>query len=169
MARRHIHYEAAFEDFVRSRGWPYLPVDEQKKAIFSGARIKSFDFLVYPTAGKGWLVDIKGRQFPYDLPGGKRYWENWVTRDDLEGLRRWEGVFGPDFEPLLVFVYWLREGYFPDTSADIHVFRDQSYAFMAVSASEYSAHARERSPKWNTLSVPMRTFKSLVRPIQAAG
>ena len=46
--RRHIHYEAAFEDYLRSRGWPYLPVDEHRKAIFSGARIKSFDFLVYP-------------------------------------------------------------------------------------------------------------------------
>ena len=47
MTQRHIHYEAAFEDYLRSRGWPYIPVDEQKKAIFAGARIKSFDFLVY--------------------------------------------------------------------------------------------------------------------------
>ena len=56
MAQQHIHYEAAFQDFLRSRGWPYLPIDEQKKAIFSGARVKSFDFLVYPPGGKAWLV-----------------------------------------------------------------------------------------------------------------
>ena len=53
MARRHNHYEAAFEDYLRSRGWPYLPVDEQKKAIFAGARVKSFDFLVYRTGAMG--------------------------------------------------------------------------------------------------------------------
>jgi hypothetical protein len=40
MAHRHVHYEAAFEDYIRSRGWPYIPVDEQKKEIFSGAGMK---------------------------------------------------------------------------------------------------------------------------------
>ena len=47
MTRRHIHYEAAFEDYLRSEGIAYVAVDEQEKAIFSGARVKSFDFLLY--------------------------------------------------------------------------------------------------------------------------
>ena len=95
MARRHNHYEAAFEDYVRSRGWPYLPVDEQKKAIFAGARVKSFDFLVYrPGQENAWLVDVKGRKFPYQVNGQKRYWENWVTREDLDGLSQWQVVGG---------------------------------------------------------------------------
>lgn len=88
MARRYIHYEAAFEDYVRSQGWPYVPVDEKKKAIFSGAKVKSFDFIVYPPGRRAWLVDVKGRKFPYETSGGRHYWENWVTREDLEGLRR---------------------------------------------------------------------------------
>ena len=58
---RHIHYEAAFEDYLRSRGIPYVPVDETRKAIFSGTRIKSFDFLIYPPESKPWIVDVKGR------------------------------------------------------------------------------------------------------------
>ncbi len=165
MARPHIHYEAAFEDYIRSRGWPYLPVDEHKKAIFAGARIKSFDFLVYRPGKKPWLVDIKGRKFPYDGKGSKRYWENWVTRDDLEGLQKWEGVFGQDFETGLVFVYWLVGPSDREPSTDIHVFRNECYAFLWISALDYAAHARQRSPKWDTLTVPSRTFRRLVRPL----
>ncbi len=165
MARRHIHYEAAFADYVRSRGWPYIPVDEQKKAIFSGVRIKSFDFLVYPPNEKAWLVDVKGRKFPYDSKGGKRYWENWVTRDDLEGLRRWEEVFGDGFEPVLVFVYWLLGLPKREPTSEVHVFRNEYYAIMPISALDYAAHARTRSPKWDTVTVPNRKFRSLIRAI----
>lgn len=165
MAQRHIHYEAAFEDYIRSRGWPYVPVDEQKKAIFSGARIKSFDFILYPPNQKAWLVDVKGRKFPYDGKGGRRYWENWVTRDDLEGLRRWRGVFGDRYEPMLVFAYWLLAGPQHEPTPEVHVFRNEYYAFLAVSASEYEAHARTRSPKWGTVTVPVRSFRELVTPV----
>lgn len=165
MAQRHIHYEAAFEDYIRSRGWPYVPVDEQKKAIFAGSRVKSFDFIVYPPGEKAWLVDIKGRKFPYEGKGGRRYWENWVTREDLEGLRQWEGVFGDGFEPVLVFVYWLLGGPDRDPTGDVHVFRNEVYAFLVVSASEYQRHARMRSAKWNTVTVPRSAFRRLVSPI----
>lgn len=166
MAHRHNHYEAAFEDFVRSRGWPYLPVDEQKKAIFAGARIKSFDFLVYPPGRAAWLTDVKGRKFPYDSESGKRYWENWVTREDLEGLHRWEDVFGNGFEPVFVFLYWLLDATLPPPTPDVHAFRGRHYAIAWVSASDYAVHARTRSPKWDTVNVPTRLFRSLIRPIE---
>ena len=41
MADRTIHYEAAFEAFLRSRGIPYVAVDEAKKALFADAKLKS--------------------------------------------------------------------------------------------------------------------------------
>ncbi len=165
MAQRHNHYEAAFKDYVRSRGWPYVPVDEQKKAIFSGARIKSFDFLVYRPGHKAWIVDIKGRKFPYTGKSGRRYWENWVTREDLRGLRHWESVFGDEFEPGLMFVYWLVGPPSHEPTADIHVFKNKCYAFLWVRASDYAAHARQRSPKWDTVSVPSKIFRRLAQPL----
>ncbi len=165
MVRRHIHYEAAFEDYIRSRGWAYVPVDEQKKAIFAGARVKAFDFLVYPPGETAWLVDVKGRKFPYEAKGGKRYWENWVTKADLEGLQRWNEVFGPGFEPVLVFVYWLVGDHRREPTGNAHAFRGEYYAFLRVSASEYAAHACQRSPKWETVSVPTRAFRKLAHPI----
>ncbi len=169
MALRHNHYEAAFEDYVRSRGWPYLPVDEHRRALFAGVRVKSFDFLVYPPGQNAWLVDIKGRKFPYQGKNGRRFWENWVTREDLDGLGRWQGVFGDGFEPVLVFVYWLLGLRAQQPSSEIHVFRDQCYALLFVPVSQYAAHARNRSPKWNTVTVPTRSFRGLVSSIRPAG
>jgi len=163
MARRFNHYEAAFEDYVRSRGWPYVPVDETKKAIFAGNRIKSFDFLVYPPAEKPRLVDVKGRKFPYQGSGGRRFWENWVTRDDLDGLGQWDLVFGDGFEPGLMFVYWITDPSVREPSREVHVFRQRVYAFLWVPAREYAAHARLRSPKWNTLTMPARQFRQVAR------
>ena len=169
MTQRHIHYEAAFEDFLRSRGWPYVPVDEQRKAIFSGARVKSFDFLVYPPGEKAWLVDVKGRKFPYEINGTKRYWENWVTRDDLEGLSRWKDVFGDDFEAVLVFAYWLVGSGGREPTAEQHPFRGEYYAFLWIPAARYAEQARTRSPKWDTVSMPGAAFRGQVSVLGHTG
>ena len=92
MANRDNHYEAAFEAYLRSRGVPYVAVDEAKRSLLSnGASIKSLDFIVSggvdisvcPAAGGNvcstrpitWLVDVKGRRFPSgDVQ--KQYWKN---------------------------------------------------------------------------------------------
>ncbi len=168
MTRRHIHYEAAFEDYLRSQGLPYIAVDEKKKAIFSGARIKSFDFLLYCPDSPVWLVDVKGRKFPYDGTGGKRYWENWVTRDDLEDLTRWQDTFGSGFEAVFVFAYWLTGSGERLPTAYVHTFRDEHYCFLVTRVEEYAEHCRERSPKWDTVTVSAPKFRELARPIQEA-
>ena len=38
---------------------------------------------------------------------GRRPWENWVTTDDLDGLARWQEMFGPGFRAILAFAYAL--------------------------------------------------------------
>ena len=167
MSRRHIHYEAAFEDYLRSQGTPYLPVDEQKRAIFSGAKVKSFDFLIYRPNGCTCLIDVKGRKFPSGSARSRRYWENWITQDDLDGLGKWQDVFGRGFEAALVFAYWLVGT--PDRypTVRIHPFRGQYYAFMYIPLDAYRRHCRVRSPKWKTVTVPGRTFREVAVPIQS--
>ena len=162
MARRSVHYEAAFEDYLRSRGWPYVAVDEAKKAIFADAAIKSFDFLVYSSSGPNLLVDVKGRKFPDSgagkRRGGSRAWENWITRQDVEGLAEWEKVFGEDFSAVLVFAYWLQGPPQRAPFQDVHVFRQKHYAFLAVPLADYVSAARPRSAKWRTIAVPTSVF-----------
>ena len=166
MTRRHIHYETAFEDYLRSRGIPYVPVDEHKKVIFAGGRVKSFDFLVYREGGRKWLVDVKGRKYPYDTQSSKRYWENWITRADIEGLASWQEVFGDGFQAVLVFAYWLTGDDERLPTPHVHTYGGQRYAFLCVPLDAYRSHCRPRSPKWDTVALPTAVFRRLAKPIQ---
>jgi hypothetical protein len=168
MAQRSVHYEAAFEDYLRSRGLPYVPVEESKKAIFGQISLKSFDFVVYSEQGPNLLVDVKGRKFPDATPGRKRggkAWENWITRDDVEGLADWQSVFGEGFRAVLVFAYWLQGPPQRSPFADVHFYRSNHYAFVAVSLEDYVSLARPRSQKWQTLAVPAKTFSQTAADI----
>ena len=169
MAQRSVHYEAAFEDYLRARGWPYIAVDEAKKAIFAGTAVKSFDFLVYSSTGPNILADIKGRKFPDSIPGRKRgasrAWENWVTRDDVQSLQEWEKVFGPGFVSVLIFAYWLQGPPQRSPFQDVHLFRQKHYAFVAIGLADYVTMARPRSAKWQTINVPAAAFARQVRDV----
>src|SRR5436190_23360338 len=103
MANRDNHYEAAFEQFLRSRQIPYVAVDEAKRSLFGDGSIKSLDFIVSAADGTSWLVDVKGRRFPSGHQ--KQYWKNWSTQDDLRSLAQWEKLFGERFGALFVFAY----------------------------------------------------------------
>src|SRR5512141_2066258 len=91
------HYEAAFEDYLRRQGLPYIAVDEAKKALFAGAKLKSFDFVVYRPQGQNLLVDVKGRKLVPAKRGGTSAFQNWATREDIDDLRQWQEIFGDGF------------------------------------------------------------------------
>ena len=164
MTRRSVHYEAALEDYLRSRGTPYVALDETRRVIFSGARIKSFDFLIYPASGPNLITDVKGRKFPYTSGSSHRYWENWVSRADLEGLTEWEHAFGAGYQAVLIFTYLLSgpEDRWPQ--GPVYPFRGKQYAFLSVGLAEYARQVRTRSSKWNTVPVPGKACREMVRP-----
>jgi len=174
MANRKVIYEACFEDYLRTAGVPYVAVDEAKKALFAGVRLKSFDFVVYSASGTNLLVDVKGRRFPYERAGSprgeagsRRRLENWTTREDLESLAQWEEVFGSGFAGLLAFCYHLMRPEAAEAFEVVHLFRGEYYALVGVYRDAYAAAARPRSRAWDTVSVPTRTFRELARPIRA--
>lgn len=162
--KSHIDYEAAFEDYVRSRGIPCVPVEESKKATFRDAKLKSFDFIVYSSQATNWLVDIKGRRWAARSATSKPTWENWVTEADLNGLRSWENVFGDDFRGLLVFAYRIESANSPPPEIT-HIFREHRYVFAGVPIVAYAERARTRSPKWGTVNLSVRDFAECVRPV----
>lgn len=167
MANRKVVYELCFEDYLRAAGVPYVAVDEAKKALFAGVRLKSFDFVVYSAAGDNLLVDVKGRKFPYKRSGSRRYWENWTTRDDLRSLERWESVFGSGFAGLLVFCYHLTEPEAVDRFDDVHLFQGEYYGLAGVYRRVYAGGCRTRSKAWDTVSVPTGAFREMLRPVTA--
>lgn len=181
MANRDNHYEAAFEEFLRTRGVPYVAVDEAKRSLMSdGASIKSLDFIVSggvdpsdntktgeDACRKGpisWLVDVKGRRFPSgDVQ--KQYWKNWSTRDDLRSLAQWEELFGASFRGLFVFAYDVLGDRAPLPAEELFEFRGNLYGFIAVPLSDYAAYAQPISPRWDTWAMPAGEFRRLARPL----
>src|SRR5687767_11037653 len=140
MADRSVHYEAAFEAFLRHNGIPYVAVDEAKKAIFANAKLKSFDFVVYSKNGPNLLVDVKGRQMR-DTKSPRRSFESWTTERDISDLMEWERVFGEGFKAILSFIYWIEQPLAPSHDG-MFEHRERWYLLMGIDLAEYRNHMR---------------------------
>ena len=166
MADRSVHYEAAFEAFLRHRGIPYVAVDEAKKALFANAKLKSFDFVVYSKNGPNLLIDVKGRQArSRGSPGARGSFETWATEQDVNDLMQWEQVFGEGYKAVLTFIYWIDPPLAPEPGMYCH--KGRWYLLMGVDLVEYRNHMRRRSAKWETVCLPAEDFRSLARPIES--
>lgn len=164
MANRANHYEAAFEAFVRSLRVPCVAIDEAKRALFGQEGVKNPDFLLYPQGGRNLVVEVKGKLGRNAR--GRRPWENWVTIDDLDGLARWESLFGPGFQALLAFVYAEPAPAFGRPPGDgAFAFRNRLYRFWAVGLDDYVAHLRSRGPAWKAVAMARAEFRRRVRPL----
>lgn len=163
MADRKVHYEAAFEGFLREHGIPYVAVDEARKAMFSSAALKSFDFVVYSKSGPNLLVDVKGRQLRAKN-GRCGSFQTWATEQDVNDLLQWQQVFGNDFKAVLMFVYWIDPPLVSEPG--MFCFRDRWYWLLGVDLCEYQEHMRRRSAKWETVALPQQEFRSLARPVE---
>lgn len=185
--RRH-HYEQAFEAYLRARRIPYVAVSEARKALLpegavdagfshpsGAASLKNFDVVVYGE-GSNLLVEVKGRRLgrprmgKTGVPGkASARMECWATLDDIESLRRWGELFGPGFEPALVFVYWC-ETLPPDALfEEIFEHAGRWYAIRAVAVKEYAAAMKLRSPRWRTVHVSPKVFEELSGPLAGVG
>lgn len=164
---RNNHYEAAFEAYLRDARLAYVAVDEAKRATLDDEPVKSVDFIVH--GASKLLIDVKGRKFP----GGSEQkptfsWQNWSTRDDVEGLERWEQQFGPGYLGLLVFMYHVLPVVdLPLGTVDLWHWRGRRYLLRAVAAGEYRLSMRVRSPRWGTVHLPGAAFQQAVRPFRA--
>jgi hypothetical protein len=165
MANRANHYEAAFEAYVRALRVPCVAVDEAKRALQGDDGLKNPDFLLYPRLGPNLVVEVKGKRGKNAL--GRRRWENWVTTDDLDGLARWQEMFGPGFRALLAFAYAEVPQPFPLPRGDgAFAFRNRDYRFWAVELDDYLAHLRSRGPAWKAVAMARAAFRRRVRPLQ---
>jgi hypothetical protein len=157
-----LHYEGAFEDYLRRKGLPYIAVDEAKKALFSGAKLKSFDFVVYRPEGKNLLVDVKGRA----CRAGSASLQNWTTREDIDDLRQWQDIFGDGFSAVFLFMYHWPDR--PETAPfkDLFQFQEKWYSMMAISVGDYREQMKARSAAWGTVHLPTKEFKRLAKPFE---
>jgi hypothetical protein len=159
------HYEAAFESYLRERRLCYVAVDESRRALLGDSTVKSLDFIVHGGEGARLLVDVKGRRFPGGPDQKRRIWECWAEQDDVSGLLRWEELFGPGYQGLLVFTYHILPCVeLPEDTEDLWTWRGRRYLLRAVAVGDYRRHMRVRSPRWKTYDLPGKVFRALVRP-----
>lgn len=166
---RSNHYERAFEEYLRAIRQPYIAVDEQRRTLVdetAGSSLKSLDFIVPGAAGCQYLVDIKGRRFPSGERTSGGRWENWCTREDPASLLHWESLFGPGYRGLLVFAYDVWTPRAALEFDELFEWRDHQYAFVGIAADDYDRLDRQRSPKWQTVSLPGRLFRGFARPFR---
>ena len=173
MAQRRFHYDAAFEHYLRANAIPYVAVDEAKRALTGGRAaamkgraggLKSFDFVVYREAGPNLLIDVKGRKH-----AGRtgRAMQNWVTRDDVTSLNKWAEIFGEGFVPAFAFLFWCDRQPPDALFLDVYQHGERWYAVLAVTLDDYARHMKDRSAKWDTVSVPAADFDRIARPMGA--
>jgi hypothetical protein len=165
---RSNHYEAAFEAYLQAHRLCYVAVDETRRSQYGDKRMKSLDFIVYAENGVRLVLDVKGHRFP----GGparkpRSVWECWCLSEDVDGLERWADLSGPGYVGLLVFVYHvLPVVELPEDTVDLWTWRGRRYLARAVAVEEFREHMRVRSPRWQTVDLPVAAFRSLVRPMQ---
>ncbi len=175
---------------------PYVAVDEARKALVPEgetlkvmrrelegaarpAALKSFDFVIYGQ-GSNLLVEVKGRRIArrtlalaaqgelLRAPTRGRL-ESWVTLEDIESLGAWGKLFGPEFSPAFVFVYWCDEQPPDVLFEEIFTHRGRWYALRAISLTDYAGAMRTRSTRWRTVHLPSAAFDRLSHPFAPPG
>lgn len=152
------HYEKAFESWLKDNGIQYLAVDQQKRTAFSRSKIKSFDFLFYSPDKRGYIAEIKGRKF-----NGKSFMAfgklpNWVTLDDITGLKNWIKIFS-GYLGLFIFAYSLENIDVDTDGREIYECGGKRYVFVVISLVDYLNGATVRSKKWKTLHLAAEYYK----------
>jgi hypothetical protein len=170
MANSSNHYEAAFADWLRVRGIPFIAIDEHARpptcdaagidAGLNRKSLKSPDFLVGSPGPRYWLVDVKGRRFPT----GASYWKNWSTSDELESMAVWEELLGRQFCSLLVFAYNVVGDVAPLAPDELFEHRGALYGFVGIRLDHYASWSRPLSARWGTVTVPTAKFRALAQP-----
>ncbi|MEM2934634.1 MAG: HYExAFE family protein [Methanocellales archaeon] len=163
----HSHYELMFESFLREQQFLYIAINEAKRPIFKGEKVKNFDFIVVSKYGKLILMDIKGKQFPYESKLGKNYWENWVGLDDVKFLKMWAEIFNTT--GIIVFPYLIKYKEDEKSFKDIFKFKGNSYGIVAIEVNEYHKNSKPRSKAikgtFNAISISRELFSKLAKPI----
>lgn len=187
MAQRRHHYEHAFEAYLRAKRVPYVAVDEARKALIPEgealkvavkdaagherhAALKSFDFVIYGQ-GSNLLVEVKGRKLARrSLSAQSRgRLESWVTAEDIESLTAWGRLFGPEFSPSFVFIYWCDEQPPDALFEEVVEHRGKWYALRAISLHDYRSAMKLRSQRWGTVDLPAAAFDRLSTPFTWPG
>lgn len=160
------HYERAFENWLIDNHIQYIAVDEQKRAAFGRCKIKSFDFLLFPNNQQVIIAEVKGRAFKGTSFAKLTGFECWVTAEDIDGLTKWQEVFGQGHSAVFIFAYKIENIDVDFDGRDVYDFDAGRYEFFAVKLDDYRTFMKRRSPKWQTVTLPADKFRQCAVQMQ---
>jgi len=166
MAVSTTSYEQAFENWLMDNHVQYVVVDQQKRRIFARSKIKSFDFLLYPTGSQPVIAEVKGRKFKGKSLAELTGLQCWVTMGDVRGLIRWQQVFAEDFAASFIFAYEFENIIVETDGREVYDFQENQYMFYAVKLDDYREFMKVRSPKWQTVTLPAAKFREFATPVR---
>ena len=143
--------------------------------------LKSFDFVIYGKPGgpaAHVLAEVKGRRVGKRPSGGRspehaangrasvsaRRLDSWTTLEDIESLRVWEQLFGPEFAAAFVFVYWCDDQPPDGLFQEVFEHRGRWYAIRAVRLEAYRKLMKPRSLSWGTVHLTAEDFERASQP-----
>ena len=163
------HFETAFENWLIENRIQYVQVDQRKRAFFARTKVKSFDFLLYPSRldADMLIAEVKGRTFSGASLGKLSGLQCWVTMEDVRGLLRWEEVFGKHYAGLFVFAYELANVDVDTDGRSVFEFDSKRYLFLCLKLSDYRNFMRTRSPRWQTVMLGAPDFRRCAINLEA--
>jgi len=153
------HYERAFENWLIDNNIQYIVIDERRRAALGRAKLKSFDFLLYPPNGQIIIAEVKGRAFKGTSFAKLAGFECWVTADDIDGLANWQQVFGPTHTATFIFAYKIENIDVDFDGREVFDYNADRYVFFVVALDDYRGFMKRRSPKWQTVTLPADKFR----------
>ncbi len=161
------HYEEAFENWLIDNHVRYIAIDESKKAAFARCKVKSFDFLLYLRNGQTIIVEVKGRKFKGASLSKLTGLECWVTAEDINGLTKWQEVFGPGHQAIFIFAYEMENIDVDFDGRAVYDFAQKRYVFLCIKLDDYRLFMKVRSPKWQTVTLPADKFRQCIVQMHA--
>jgi len=155
-------YERAFENWLMDSRIQYIAIDDHKKAVFARCKIKSFDFLLYPRSGRTIIAEVKGRKFRGISFAKLTALECWVTTEDVDGLARWQQIFGTGHQAVFVFAYGAENIDVDFDGRPVYEFDENRFVFFCITVDDYRSFMKRRSPKWQTVTLPADKFRQCV-------
>jgi hypothetical protein len=160
------HYERAFENWLVDNNIKHIIIDERKRAALGRAKLKSFDFLLYPPNGQIIIAEVKGRAFKGTSFAKLAGFECWVTAEDIDSLANWQQVFGAGHTAVFVFAYKIENIDVDFDGREVFDYDAERYIFFAVKLDDYRSFMKRRSPKWQTVTLPADKFRRCATQIR---
>jgi hypothetical protein len=160
------HYERAFENWLIDNQIKYKSIDQNKRADFNEAKVKSFDFLLYRKDGSAIIAELKGRTFKGTSFENLHGFECWVFAADVDGLSKWQDEFGAGYDAFFIFAYGIENIDVDFDGRECFQWGPRRYVFLAVRLDDYRKFMKLRSPKWRTVTLGADDFRRCAIPLE---